>query len=285
MKHLLTIAVAVALFACGGASGPRQLPPPPAGGPPTALQVDKPVYIPGEYIAWELSWKGIAGGKTRLMVGEPGTIDGRRAIIVRSETRSDGLLAMFRHVRDDLITTIDLDSSLPIESHGVFEFGKRGKQIKNTKVYATFNGDSYNIEYERKGVPRRSWTQNLPEGEVAYDTHSVLGALRAWEPEDGDRVYFYSLSGRRLYRVEVTASIRETLTIGLGTYPARRFEGVGTRLARNLATNAKRKPRHFSVWVSDDADRVPLLVRARTEFGDVQVELVEYQGAASVAKR
>ena len=34
--------------------------------------------------------------------------------------------------------------------------------------------------------------------------------------------------------------------------------------------------RTFTVWLSDDADRVPLRVLASTELGDVTVDLTDY---------
>jgi hypothetical protein len=240
------------------------------------------MFVPGELMEWELTWKGIAGGRTRLMVGQPGVVDGKNAIIIRSETRSDGLLAMVRYVRDDLITTVDLETSLPIASHGTFEFGKQGGAVKSSRVDAVFHGNAYDLEYERKGRRALSWTQRLPKGEFAYDVHSVLGALRAWEPADGTRAYFYALSGRRLYLVEVAAAGREQIKIGLGPHAAMRYEGRAVRLTRALSLHKKRKPREFTVWVSDDSDRVPLKIQARTEYGDVNVELVAYDRATEI---
>jgi pyruvate/2-oxoglutarate dehydrogenase complex dihydrolipoamide dehydrogenase (E3) component len=34
--------------------------------------------------------------------------------------------------------------------------------------------------------------------------------------------------------------------------------------------------RDFSLWISDDAGRVPLQINARTDYGDVKMEIVEY---------
>ena len=34
--------------------------------------------------------------------------------------------------------------------------------------------------------------------------------------------------------------------------------------------------RHFSMWISDDADRVPLLLVAESDYGDMKLELVDY---------
>jgi len=249
--------------------------------------VDAPLFYPGEFMAWELSWKGIQGGTTRLLVGEPGVVDGRPAIVVRSETRSAGLLAMFRHVRDDLITTLDLSTALPIRTEGTFEWGKPNKPVKNSRVVVQFHEGSYDIDYRRRGRKARSWLQKIPRGERVYDTHSVMGALRAWEPAEGTRAYFYAVSGRRLYRVQIAHAGTATIKTSLGRYSAVRIEGTATRLRRSLSPNKQRKPRQFTLWLSDDANRVPLRVEARTEYGAVKVELVDYERGehAPVASR
>jgi len=40
---------------------------------------------------------------------------------------------------------------------------------------------------------------------------------------------------------------------------------------------AGRRIRHFSLWITDDADRVPVLIVAKTDFGDVKMEIVGYK--------
>ena len=49
-----------------------------------------------------------------------------------------------------------------------------------------------------------------------------------------------------------------------------------TRAFANRTLDTKRKPRTFTVWMSDDADRVPFRVSAGTELGDVVIDLVDY---------
>ena len=39
---------------------------------------------------------------------------------------------------------------------------------------------------------------------------------------------------------------------------------------------ANRPARTFTVWLSDDADRVPLKVSAKTELGEITVDLTDY---------
>ena len=54
------------------------------------------------------------------------------------------------------------------------------------------------------------------------------------------------------------------------------FDGVSYRAKRDLTVESNRPARTFRVWLSDDADRVPLRVTAKTELGDVVMSLVDY---------
>lgn len=239
--------------------------------PPKPLPITAPLLHPGEHMEWEVTWKGLTGGRAQLVTGQPGNLpDGRRAVIVRSQSHADGLIAVVKNIRDELTTTVDLSTSLPIETTGDFEFGQRRSAVR-----AWFTETGYHIEYERAGANPLRWEQTLPPGTAAYNTHAALGALRAWHAAAGERVFFYALSGRRLYRIDLTYRGTETIRTALGDQPAVRMDGVGTRLHRSLKPSS-RKPRQFTVWFSDDDLRIPLRVEALTEYGDVRVDITGY---------
>jgi hypothetical protein len=72
------------------------------------------------------------------------------------------------------------------------------------------------------------------------------------------------------------ASGRPTST-ALGNVVAVRLDGVSQRVSRRLKPESHKKPRTFSVWMSDDADRVPLKIVAYTELGDIVIDLTGYE--------
>jgi hypothetical protein len=43
-----------------------------------------------------------------------------------------------------------------------------------------------------------------------------------------------------------------------------------------MGLESNKPTRTFSVWLSDDADRVPLKMVGHTELGDVTMDLTEY---------
>lgn len=258
---------------CGGtsASGSVTETGAPAG-PPVRLGEIAPFFVPGETMVWEVSLHGVIGGEAVLAVGDPGAVDGRTAIVVRSRVETVGAAAVLRKVRDEVTTSVDLTTGRPIQHQADLLFGD-----KHTVLETEFVADGYRLGYVRNGAPRRTNRQTVPVEDVIHDGHSVIGTLRAWEPEPGARVYFYGLGGKRLWRNTLHFAGRESVTTAMGTFPALRIEGVARRLTSQLDNDPKKKPRYYTLWISDDADRLPLRVTARTEYGDVKVELIEHR--------
>ena len=260
------------LAACGSkASEKPSVPPPPDPSVAPAHLGGDSLFIPGEYMAWQVKWKGFAGGRTHLVVGEPGTLEGKKAIIVRAETRGDGLIAVFRHLRDEVMTVVDLDQGAPIRSEGTVEEGRDVVQVE-----VEFGAGSYDLLLRKDGQEKR-WKQVVPEGARAKDWLSALGFMRIWNPEPGTRGYFYAQSGRSFYRVEIAAAGVEEVRLELGLFECQRFEGAAHRLDKQGAPVPNAEPRLFSLWLTDDDRHLPVQILAETTFGDVYAELLEFE--------
>ena len=111
---------------------------------------------------------------------------------------------------------------------------------------------------------------------VGHDTHSAMAAMRGWEAPPGTVRTLWVMGGKRIWKSRITFIGRETIGTRFGNRRAVRFDGIAWRALGNLNVNQRLKPREFSVWLSDDADRVPLRVVARTELGNVNIELTDY---------
>jgi hypothetical protein len=156
--------------------------------------------------------------------------------------------------------------------------GGPARAPRRVHALTRFEGQRTLIEYQIEGKRKLELQVTLPEGEVMHDMHSVLGALRAWEPVPGSVVYFYSVSGRRVWRTELKLHGSETMRTAMGLRSALHFEGASRRLQhKTLEPDPAKEPRGMSLWLSDDAHRMPLRMIAHTEYGKFQAELVSYQ--------
>ncbi|MCP4447251.1 MAG: DUF3108 domain-containing protein [Myxococcales bacterium] len=276
------LATGAVLLALGGACGANSQAPLsvesialPEVLPVETMQPSASLFIPGESMSFDISLRGVLGGTAVLGVGEPGVMDGRSVIIVQSLVRSAGVLVAIKQVRDQVFTWVDLDEGVVLKHEAQSKFGK-----KEASVDSDLGGGKtgpFAIDYKPKNGKVRHAKQKLPADAYAFDAHAILGRIRAWEPEDGDEKSFFLLSGRRLWRSSMRVGVHETITTTMGRRPAIRIDGVAQRVTRSLADLKSKKPRNYSIWISDDVSRLPLLVMAKTEYGDLRLELVEYR--------
>lgn len=243
-------------------------------GPPAQLALGQPLFIPGESMVFELTLRNVVGGRAAIVVGEPGRMNGQPVLIVRSLVESAGVAAWFQTVRNDVQTWVDTATGVAIEHRGE---SRRGK--KQARALARFapGGTGVVIEYERSDKPRTIHRKAMPAGQQVHDFHSAMGLLRAWMPRPGERLYYYTANGKRIWRTDLRYMGSETVRTAMGMLPAMRFEGVSIRLDRKLEPDSKKPPRPFTFWFSDDDLRMPLRLKASTEYGDFMAELVDYQ--------
>lgn len=193
--------------------------------------------VPGETLEFKVTLRGIGVGIVQTAIGWPGVVDGRSAIIVRSRGKTDGLLQLLGDLTWELNSTIDLERGRPI--YDVEE------------AWADFAGHKEHHAHEHH------WEGD----EQRHDIHSVVGAVRAWHSSPGDRTTFDVEVGGARFDVEMWHVGRAVVQ----HQPAIHYDGIA---ADEFA---------FSAWVSDDLARVPLRLTAQTKWGEISVELVDYQ--------
>lgn len=250
-------------------------------GPPTLLEIDDTLFVPGEVLRFELSLRGIVGGEAVVVTGQPGTMDGRQVVAVRSRSESTGVAKLFKEVSDDVVSWVDAETGFPLKLHADTKFGKKEALIES--VFNDGRPGAFKIRYKRRGRPLRIFNQLMPAETTAYDGHSILAALRAWDGKVGTHSFFYVLAGKRLWHNTVAVTEIARITTKLGRFKARRLEGVAWRLDRGLRRVRHKKSRQYTMWVTDDERRLPILVTAKTEYGQVKVELIDVHVPEGVA--
>lgn len=233
---------------------------------------------PGETMAFELRIAGVLAGEAQLAVGEVGAYEGHRAVVVKSRAATAGAAALLKHVVDEATTVIDMDTGRPLALDTLVEQGKT-----RTTATAKFTGSVAEVTYTRSAeTAPQKLAINLGTA-VLHDAHTAMAQLRGWRPPPGTARSVFVIGGRRLWRVDVTYDGADTIGSALGNRRAVRFTGASYRARRDLTVEPGKAARTFSVWLSDDADRVPLRLTAHTELGEVVIDLVEYNRSAAGA--
>jgi Protein of unknown function (DUF3108) len=134
-----------------------------------------------------------------------------------------------------------------------------------------YRSGAYAYVYDNGGVERRTGVNEVPEGAEPHDMHSALLLLRAWRPRLDESAHFYVVLGRRPWRVDVTSRGPEMIKLGEQPRLTYRIDGVAMRLDPPGVEGAPSK--RFSLWLSEEAGRVPLRMVADASFGQVTMTL------------
>ncbi len=227
---------------------------------------------PGESMTFEVKVGGLLAGEAELAVGEPGVVDGHRALAVKSRIATAGAFALIKNVSDEATTVIATDTATPLSM--VSDVTMDGV-VYHAEV--AFRGATIDVTSTRNDSKNASHDRFAFGAIVAHDTHSAMAAMRGWDPAPGTRKTLWVMGGKRIWKSELTFKGRDTIGTQLGNRVAVRIDGFAWRAHGDLSIDDSKPPREFSVWLSDDADRVPLRVIAKTELGDLVIDLTEYR--------
>jgi uncharacterized protein DUF3108 len=142
-----------------------------------------------------------------------------------------------------------------------------GDLLRHYKV--DYRAGGYRYVYDNGGAERRVGADDVPEGAEPHDLQSAMLLLRSWRPRLDEHAYFYVVLGRRPWRVDVTSRGPEMIEQGGDHRLTYRIDGVAERLWQS----AEAAPKHFSLWLSEDAARTPLRMVADASFGQITMTL------------
>jgi hypothetical protein len=269
------------LIACGPPPGPT-LPAP--GSTPTpntsaggALRDGPPLATPGEHMQYKLSLQGIDLATYDLGVGEIAELGGKQAILVQGHAKVTGLAAFIATIDDRFTSWIDVASGRSLRFQ-TDEYASGSKtDIEHAVIdFAGRDHDTIPVTFHLNDTPPVPEPQQVSRP-VVWDYNAFLLALRTWEDAPGSALALEVFRSRFLWHVDVTIHGKEKLVTALGELPALRIEGRTYKLDRKDARDPGSAERTFSMWISDDDGRVPLEIKATTDYGDLKMKIVDYQ--------
>ncbi len=266
------------LVACG--SSAKHLDPPGGGSAPggggdggdPAVTAPTVIANPGEQMIYRISLHGIDVAEFTVSIGAPTALDGKAVIPVQTHAVSSPLLTLFHKVDDTLATWIDPTTGKPVAFRAKEMASAKSDAVEETDV--AFAPGKFLVKVLRDGKP-------IDEEQVvrheAYDVPSMLVFVRGWDDAVGAKTTVDVMRSRTAWRVDFTIGDHEGVTTTLGDLQAVRYDGEGVRILRSGEIDPASDRRRFSMWISDDADRVPVRLVAHTDYGDIRMDLVDYR--------
>lgn len=210
-----------------------------------------------------------------MAIGDVTPIGDRRAIVVQTRAKARPLVAMVTKIDDTFTSWIDVETGRPLQWL-VEERTPEGVVRERAEVdFTKRTADGVPVEAQLLGEAPVHLTQKLSLPEV-WDYNALVIALRAWEAKPGTTVETEVMRSRYLWHVTVTVHGEDKVVTDMGDFPALRFDGHSYKLERD-GTRSKDPARNFSVWISNDDGRVPLQNTAQSDYGNLEMTLVDYQ--------
>ena len=236
------------------------------------LEADRTDGLPPEVLEAKVEVFGlpIATLESALCPGERG------GVTVATDVDAAPIVKIVKRTSGEARTELLGPSLSPRSSDYTF---RDGDMVRHYAV--DYRAGGYSYVYDNGGIESRRGSDDVPEGAEVHDLQSAMLRLRSWRPRLGETGYLYVVLGRRPWRVQVTSRGPEMVKVGGDARLSYRIDGVATRLWQP----EKAAPKHFSLWLSEERERVPLRMVADASFGEVTMTLTKRQaGEVACAK-
>jgi uncharacterized protein DUF3108 len=229
-----------------------------------ALTTNK-AFAPGEKLTYDISWSTIIDAGVAVMEVKSGeTISGRQTYNLISTTHSVGIVDMVYPVHDRIVSVVDAEELYSL-SFNLVEY--HGKKTRSRSM--TFD--------QAKGTVRDVVNQDPPEDfsipPRVQDALSSLYYVRSLRDLVAGKTLIVEVhdSGKN-WSVEVYVLGKEKIstpagnfdTVKVRTYP--RYEGVFMNKGE------------IYIWFTDDARKIPVLMKSMISIGSIVATLTEMQG-------
>jgi hypothetical protein len=239
--------------------------------PSSKLSSVVPVYQPkrypfdgGEKLVYHASWNGLVSMATATVYTTSEWVDGQKFYNVRVEASSSKFLDFIWKMRDTITSKIAANGLTPTQ----FTFSQR----ENSKVIDTVaNFDRTTKMWsvhrdERKKIKR----YQFDEPNNMLDPITAAYLARSLDFKVGDHLYFHIFGGKYRYLLDLEVERKETIRFKSGSIEAFKFvPRVEDVLQGGYATRLN----EAAVWISADERRLPILLKGKTIFGSVYMEL------------
>ncbi|CAM3324887.1 DUF3108 domain-containing protein [Aequorivita lipolytica] len=224
-------------------------------------------YGDGEYFKFRVHYGFVTAGYATLKVQEA-TINGKDVYHVRGFGETVGVSKWFFHVEDDYQSYIDTEKDIPYRFIRKINEGGYTKDIQIDFNHSTKRATVNDKEHNETTV------FSFPE-----DTQDMISAfyylrnqLDTENIKTGDVVEMNMFFDKENYKFRLKFLGKEVLDTNFGR--------VRTLIFRPYVQSGRvfKEKESLTVWISDDKNKIPLLVKADLAVGSLKATLTEFKG-------
>lgn len=227
-------------------------------------------FAVGERVKYRMHYGIMNAGEAVLTVKEsPYKFNGRDAYHLVGEGYSVGSFDWFFKVRDRYETYID--------KQGLFPY----RFVRNCDEggYKIFQDYTF---YPNKRAMKNHKDETYMTPDFVQDMLSAYYYARNMDFSNAQVGQVYTVMtivDDEIYPLKIRYMGKEKIKVDAGTFNCLRFAPVVQK------GRVFKKEEDLSVWITDDANHLPVLAKAKIMVGSVKMELAEYSGMANTVAR
>ena len=227
-------------------------------------KLNQTAFKKGEFLRYDISYGYFSAATATLEIADfSKKINGRNTFHVVGKGKSAGALNWFFKVEDRYETYIDEEAILPWKfirhvREGGYELDRdiRFDQYLNTAT-VTQNGDKdYNVE---------------PNTQDLLSAFYYARTLDMQDAEIGQEFVINTFFDREMYPLKFKFLGSEVVTTDLGSFNCLKFRPMVEK------GRVFKEEEDMTLWVSDDANKVPIRVKSDLLVGSIEMDLVEHK--------
>ena len=227
-------------------------------------KLNQTAFKKGEFLRYDVSYGYFSAATATLEIADfSKKINGRNTFHVVGKGKSAGALNWFFKVEDRYETYIDEEAILPWKfirhvREGGYELDRdiRFDQYLNTAT-VTQNGDKdYNLE---------------PNTQDLLSAFYYARTLDMQDAEIGQEFVINTFFDREMYPLKFKFLGSEVVTTDLGSFNCLKFRPMVEK------GRVFKEEEDMTLWVSDDANKVPIRVKSDLLVGSIEMDLVEHK--------
>ena len=223
----------------------------------------------GEKLTYGLSWGIVSAGTAVLEVAERRSLSGRSVVKLIHTARSNEFVSAFYPVNNRVESLLDEEAAYP---HHLLFKRREGKRKNDIEVV-------YDQAAHKATVTKDGNTETMEVPPAVQDNLSVIYFARTLRAMDvGTSTIIHVNHDKKNYKLELRVEGTERLKGPLGEFDTVRILAIMP--FRGLFMNEG----NIRIWVTNDAARVPVLMKAKVIIGSITATLTGAEGVVLAAK-
>lgn len=230
------------------------------------LAQDK-AYGDGEWFKFRVHYGFVTAGYATLEV-DNAKLEGREVYHVKGKGKTVGLSKVFFKVEDDYQSYIDKEKDIPYRFIRKIDEGGHTKDIQIDFDHSTGIAHINNKKHKKKEVV--SFPKNAQDMVSAF--YYLRNNLDASGIQKGETIDMDMFFDKENYKFRLKFLGREVLDTKFGKVPCLIFRPYVQ------AGRVFKEKESLTVWVTDDDNKMPMLIKADLAVGSLKASLSEFKG-------